>query len=102
MSVTGLRRIQLQFPVFICFFFSPSSVPTASVCRSCKVPDVMFTFFFWLGYCNSCVNPIIYAAKHPQFKKVMRHLLRCRYSEIEEPSDTLKALVACYKKRFEL
>ncbi|XP_071803541.1 rhodopsin, GQ-coupled-like [Asterias amurensis] len=45
--------------------------------------------------CNSCVNPIIYAAKHPQFKKVLRLMLRCKYSEIEEPSDTIKHLKAC-------
>ncbi|XP_071803349.1 melatonin receptor type 1B-B-like [Asterias amurensis] len=44
---------------------------------------------------NSCVNPIIYAAKHPQFKKVLRLMLRCKYSEIEEPSDTIKHLKAC-------
>ncbi|XP_071803834.1 melatonin receptor type 1B-A-like [Asterias amurensis] len=44
--------------------------------------------------CNSCVNPIIYAAKHPQFKKVLRLMLRCKYSEIEEPSDTIKYLTA--------
>ncbi|XP_022080047.1 melatonin receptor type 1B-B-like [Acanthaster planci] len=52
---------------------------------------VVFTF-------NSCVNPIIYAAKHPQFKKVIRRMMRCQYSQIEEPSDTLKALMtSCCK-----
>ena len=44
---------------------------------------------------NSCVNPVIYAAKHPQFKKVLRLMLRCKYSQIEQPSDTLKNLKAC-------
>ncbi|XP_071803836.1 histamine H2 receptor-like [Asterias amurensis] len=43
---------------------------------------------------NSFLNPIIYAAKHPQFKKVLRLMLRCKYSEIEEPSDTIKYLTA--------
>ncbi|XP_038077658.1 melatonin receptor type 1B-B-like [Patiria miniata] len=49
--------------------------------------------------CNSCANPIIYGAKHPQFKKVMRRMIMCQYSQIEEPSDTLKALMACFKKQ---
>ncbi|XP_038055038.1 melatonin receptor type 1B-B-like [Patiria miniata] len=48
--------------------------------------------------CNSCVNPIIYASKHPQFKKVLRRMLQCRYSQIEEPSDALKALMTCCYK----
>ena len=34
--------------------------------------------------CNSCVNPIIYAAKHPQFRSVFKAILLCRFSEIPE------------------
>ncbi|XP_038068346.1 G-protein coupled receptor moody-like [Patiria miniata] len=43
---------------------------------------------------NSCVNPIIYTAKHPQFKLVLRQILRCRYSQIPEPSDWLKSVLS--------
>ncbi|XP_038045069.1 alpha-1B adrenergic receptor-like [Patiria miniata] len=34
--------------------------------------------------CNSCVNPIIYAAKHPQFRLVFKSILLCRFSDIPE------------------
>ena len=33
---------------------------------------------------NSCVNPIIYAAKHPQFRTVFRSIILCRFSEIPD------------------
>ncbi|XP_033634214.1 melatonin receptor type 1B-A-like [Asterias rubens] len=46
---------------------------------------------------NSCVNPIIYAVNHPQFKVVMRKIITCRYSEIREPSDLLKFLLSLRK-----
>ncbi|XP_033634553.1 melatonin receptor type 1B-A-like [Asterias rubens] len=46
---------------------------------------------------NSCVNPIIYAVNHPQFKVVMRQIVTCRYSEIQEPSDLLKFLLSLGK-----
>ncbi|XP_071794580.1 alpha-1B adrenergic receptor-like [Asterias amurensis] len=42
---------------------------------------------------NSCVNPIIYAISHPQFKVVMRKIIKCRLSEIPEPSDSLKSVL---------
>ncbi|XP_038051431.1 G-protein coupled receptor moody-like [Patiria miniata] len=43
---------------------------------------------------NSCVNPIIYGAKHPQFKKVLRPMLLCRWQKIPQPSHTLKAILS--------
>ncbi|XP_022080937.1 melatonin receptor type 1A-like [Acanthaster planci] len=43
---------------------------------------------------NSCVNPVIYGAKHPQFKRVLRPMLRCRWEKIPKPSKALKAVLA--------
>ncbi|XP_038064379.1 alpha-1A adrenergic receptor-like [Patiria miniata] len=57
------------------FFF----LPLTSVCQSCKLPDVVFTFFFWLGYCNSCVNPVIYAMSNLTFRKAFRKIITCWY-----------------------
>ncbi|XP_071794581.1 melanopsin-B-like [Asterias amurensis] len=48
---------------------------------------------------NGCVNPIIYAVNHPQFKVVMREIVKCRYSEIQEPSDLLKFLLSLRNNR---
>ncbi|CAB1318743.1 unnamed protein product [Coregonus sp. 'balchen'] len=37
------------------FFFSYSL--KAIFPETCLVPAPLFTFFFWIGYCNSCLNP---------------------------------------------
>ncbi|XP_063964559.1 5-hydroxytryptamine receptor-like [Lytechinus pictus] len=40
---------------------------------------------------NSCVNPIIYALRHPTFSEVLKCMVRCRYREIPEPSSFLRS-----------
>ncbi len=41
---------------------------------------------------NSAINPVIYGVKHPHFKEVFRHMLRCRYHMIPEPSSCLRKI----------
>ncbi|KAL3312092.1 hypothetical protein Ciccas_009321 [Cichlidogyrus casuarinus] len=52
-------------------------------CHNC-IPDRAFAFFFWLGYCNSAINPIIYSIFNQDFretiKQVLAKLLCCRKS----------------------
>ncbi|NXV53210.1 ADA2C protein, partial [Uria aalge] len=43
----------------------------------CKVPDGIFQFFFWIGYCNSSLNPVIYTVFNQDFRRAFRRLL-CR------------------------
>ncbi|XP_021230579.1 alpha-2B adrenergic receptor [Numida meleagris] len=57
------------------FFFLYS---LGAVCpRRCKVPDGVFQFFFWIGYCNSSLNPVIYTAFNRDFRRAFRRIL-CR------------------------
>jgi octopamine receptor len=46
-------------------------------CNDCT-PVLLFTIFFWLGYCNSAVNPCIYALCSRDFRYAFKKLLRCR------------------------
>ncbi|XP_038053821.1 melatonin receptor type 1A-like [Patiria miniata] len=42
--------------------------------------------------CNTWINPIVYATKHPQLKVVLRMMIRCRCSKIPEPSRLVRRL----------
>ncbi|KAL3079735.1 hypothetical protein niasHS_014017 [Heterodera schachtii] len=39
-------------------------------------PTVVFKFFFWLGYCNSAINPIIYTYFNREFRRALLRLIR--------------------------
>ncbi|XP_033104192.1 melatonin receptor type 1B-B-like [Anneissia japonica] len=41
---------------------------------------------------NSCLNPLIYATKHPYFKKVFKAILRCRWSDIPDRAQFINSL----------
>lgn len=46
-------------------------------CPLCT-PNVVFDVCFWLGYCNSAVNPIIYGLCSRDFCYAFKKLVRCR------------------------
>ncbi|CAL8241965.1 unnamed protein product [Merluccius merluccius] len=57
------------------FFFSYSLY---GVCReACKIPEPLFKFFFWIGYCNSSLNPAIYTIFNQDFRQAFQKIL-CR------------------------
>ncbi|XP_067879397.1 alpha-2C adrenergic receptor-like [Heterodontus francisci] len=60
------------------FFFSYSL--TAICPTTCSVPPVIFKFFFWIGYCNSSLNPIIYTIFNQDFRRAFKKIL-CRDQE---------------------
>ncbi|XP_076003107.1 alpha-2Db adrenergic receptor-like [Genypterus blacodes] len=55
------------------FFFTYS---LHAVCReSCTIPDTLFNLFFWIGYCNSSLNPIIYTIFNRDFRRAFKKIL---------------------------
>lgn len=55
------------------FFFSYSLY---GLCRdSCRIPDPLFKFFFWIGYCNSSLNPAIYTIFNRDFRRAFQKIL---------------------------
>ncbi|XP_052424158.1 alpha-2B adrenergic receptor isoform X2 [Carassius gibelio] len=60
------------------FFFSYS---LQAICpEACKLPEPLFKFFFWIGYCNSALNPLIYTIFNRDFRKAFKKILckRCK------------------------
>ncbi|NWW45715.1 ADRA2 protein, partial [Pedionomus torquatus] len=55
------------------FFFTYS---LAAVCgEGCHISKPLFNFFFWIGYCNSSLNPLIYTLFNRDFRTAFRRLL---------------------------
>lgn len=55
------------------FFFSYS---LHGICReACHIPETLFKFFFWIGYCNSSLNPVIYTIFNQDFRRSFKHIL---------------------------
>lgn len=46
-----------------------------TLCESCLVPNTLFKFFFWFGYCNSALNPIIYTIFNNDFRRSFKKIL---------------------------
>ncbi|XP_051540471.1 alpha-2B adrenergic receptor isoform X2 [Myxocyprinus asiaticus] len=60
------------------FFFSYS---LQAICpETCKLPEPLFKFFFWIGYCNSALNPLIYTIFNRDFRKAFKKIL-CKRSQ---------------------
>ncbi|CAM4730322.1 unnamed protein product [Leuciscus chuanchicus] len=50
-------------------------LPIGSIFPSHRPPDTVFKITFWLGYFNSCLNPIIYPCFSQEFKKAFQNIL---------------------------
>ncbi|XP_068600278.1 alpha-1A adrenergic receptor-like [Brachionichthys hirsutus] len=54
-------------------------LPIGSFSSSLRPPETFFKVIFWLGYFNSCLNPIIYPCYSREFKQAFIRILRCRW-----------------------
>ncbi|XP_053317859.1 alpha-2Db adrenergic receptor-like [Spea bombifrons] len=81
--LTQLREKRLTFVLavviggfVICWFPFFFTYSLDSVCKEkCGISAGLFNFFFWIGYCNSSLNPVIYTAFNRDFRKAFRKLL---------------------------
>ena len=46
-------------------------------CTNCPIPRELDAFFFWLGYSNSSVNPILYTIFNEEFRRAFQKILGC-------------------------
>ncbi|XP_067657218.1 octopamine receptor beta-2R-like [Haliotis asinina] len=82
----------------LCFlpFFSWYVITT--MCdESCPYPPVIGSMLFWIGYFNSCLNPILYAYFNRDFRTAFKKLLRIESMIPCDGSDpTTQALNTAY------
>ncbi|XP_014681069.1 PREDICTED: alpha-2C adrenergic receptor-like [Priapulus caudatus] len=50
---------------------------TEALCDHCRLPPLTFSIFFFLGYCNSALNPIIYTVFNRDFSNAFKRMLGC-------------------------
>ncbi|KAK9395166.1 alpha-1A adrenergic receptor [Crotalus adamanteus] len=53
-------------------------MPLGSFFPNSKPSETIFKIAFWLGYLNSCINPIIYPCSSQEFKKAFQNVLRAQ------------------------
>ncbi|KAG9346103.1 hypothetical protein JZ751_007921 [Albula glossodonta] len=59
----------------ICWFPFFFTYTLTAICDSCNVPQTLFKFFFWFGYCNSSLNPMIYTIFNNDFRRAFKKIL---------------------------
>ncbi|XP_055033435.2 adrenoceptor alpha 1Bb [Misgurnus anguillicaudatus] len=61
------------------------TLPIVSFDVSLRPPETIFKIIFWLGYFNSCLNPIIYPCYSREFKNAFGLILKCRCHRRRRP-----------------
>ena len=71
----------------MCFLPFFSWYLTTTLCaENCPYPPLLGSILFWIGYFNSCLNPIIYAYYNLEFRAAFKRLLHMRNSNGSCPS----------------
>ncbi|KAJ6222307.1 hypothetical protein RDWZM_000852 [Blomia tropicalis] len=61
-------------------------------CGDC-ISKLVFQIFFWLGYCNSMINPCIYGLFSRDFRRAFRNILcRCKFGEETSVSSLIRQI----------
>ncbi|KAL2099728.1 hypothetical protein ACEWY4_004122 [Coilia grayii] len=61
---------------FICWFPFFFYYSLHAICpETFSLTQPLFTFFFWIGYCNSSLNPVIYTIFNKDFRKAFKKIL---------------------------
>ncbi|XP_061581102.1 alpha-1A adrenergic receptor-like [Cololabis saira] len=61
------------------------ALPIGSFNVNLRPPELLFKVIFWLGYFNSCLNPIIYPCYSREFKLAFIQILRCQCHQRQRP-----------------
>ena len=93
-KLSTLKQSQLQVEItkntfLVVCAFGITTTPF-TFCVLVDACDAILPYFGILLLIGSCVNPLIYSTRHPQFRQVFRCILTCRFGDIPEPSQWMK------------
>ncbi|ESO96952.1 hypothetical protein LOTGIDRAFT_178224 [Lottia gigantea] len=81
----------------LCFLPFFSWYVITSMCREkCPYPPILGSILFWIGYFNSCLNPILYAYFNRDFRTAFKKILRLDRSNCDMFDPTTQALNTAY------
>ncbi|XP_071483673.1 G-protein coupled receptor moody-like [Diadema antillarum] len=80
------RQIQITTNMFIVVCVFVVCLAPFTICLFYNDSDPFIPYASAIVLCNSCVNPFIYATKHPVFKSVMKSIVTCHFPEIPQPA----------------
>ena len=93
-KLSTLKHNQLQVDItkntfLVVCAFGITTTPF-TFCVLMDACDALLPYFGVLLLIGSCINPLIYSTRHPQFRQVFRCILTCRFGEIPDPSQWMK------------
>ncbi|XP_067372941.1 trace amine-associated receptor 13c-like [Channa argus] len=72
-EIKAARTLGVVVVVFV-LCYSPFCVITVGIMTK-STWSLTATMQYWLVYCNSCLNPLIYACVYPWFRKSVKHIV---------------------------
>ena len=87
------RQVQItkNMMIVVCVFFMCIAPFACGVVIPNTAPSLPYLSL--LAYCNSCVNPLIYA-KHPHFRQIFSSILRRKWNDIPQKTSLLESLTS--------
>ncbi|XP_053321636.1 alpha-1B adrenergic receptor [Spea bombifrons] len=69
----------------LCWLPFFTALPLGSIFKQLEPPLTVQKVIFWLGYFNSCINPIIYPCSSKEFKRAFIRILKCQWGSRRQP-----------------
>ena len=85
--------IALMFVIDVAFFFFTEALTNYD-------PGLIFSICFWLGYCNSCFNPFIYAFSSREFRRYIVKSRLSKYFFLLAFFRSFESILRCHRKQY--
>ena len=93
-KVRRMRRGQIRITANLCMVVCAYAICVMPIAVAVLVPgsQVVIPWLSILLVFPCCLNPVIYAFKHPNFRGVFGNILQCNLKDIPEPAQLLRTM----------